>query len=81
MDITNFMSWFIDQVVSIFTWVYSTLDSIKFMGTSLLKVSVTLMILIPLIGVVLTISRNTSVVGERVEKVKESRKDKTKNET
>ena len=81
MDITYFFTWFIDQVVNIFTKVYSTLDSITFMGTSLLRVSVTIMILIPLLQVVLTISKNTSVVGERVEKVKESRKEKNKNES
>lgn len=78
MDITNFMTWFINQVVNMFTWIYSTLSSIKFMGTNLLQFSVTLMILIPLIGVVLTISSNVGFV--RAERVRESRKDKNKNE-
>lgn len=71
MDISNFMSWFVSQVVSIFTWAFNLLDSITFGGTSLLKVLVTIIILVPLLGVVLTLSQNVSVIGHRSEKVKE----------
>jgi len=80
MDITEFMTWFIDQVVSMFTKIFSILDNIKFMGTSLLNVIVIIAILVPLLSVVLTISNNVSVIGSRAEKVKESRERKKHNE-
>lgn len=68
MDISNFMSWFITQVVNIFKWFFNLLDSITFGGTSLLKVLVTIVILVPLISVVLTINQNVNVIGNRSER-------------
>lgn len=76
MDITNFITWFINQVVIIFTKSFNILDSIQFAGTSLLKVIVTIVILVPLTGVVLTISQNVSVIGQRSEKIKERKSKK-----
>ncbi|CDE37753.1 unknown [Mycoplasma sp. CAG:472] len=70
MDISNFMSWFITQVVNIFKWFYNLLDSITFGGTSLLKVLVTIVILVPLISVVLTINQNVNVIGNRSERIR-----------
>ena len=80
MDISNFMSWFITQVVNIFKWFYNLLDSITFGGTSLLKVLVTIVILVPLISVVLTINQNVNVIGNRSERVrnKKERVDRAK---
>lgn len=69
MDITAFMSWFVNQVANMFTWVYNTLDSITFAGTSLLKVSITLVILVPLVGVLLTLTKNSSVSVSKSERV------------
>lgn len=71
MDISGFMSWFINQVITIFTKSFNILDSIQFAGTSLLKVIITIAILVPLVGVVLTISKNVSVIGQRSERIKE----------
>lgn len=80
MDISNFMSWFITQVVNIFKWFYNLLDSITFGGTSLLKVLVTIVILVPLISVVLTINQNLNVIGNRSERIrnKKERVDRAK---
>lgn len=58
MDISNFMSWFVSQVVSIFTWIFGVLDNIQFGGTTLLRVSIIICVLIPLVGVFLTIATN-----------------------
>ncbi len=69
MDITNFMSWFVNQVVSIFSWFFNTLDSITFAGTSLLKVSITIVILVPLVGVLLTLTKNSSITVSKSERV------------
>ncbi len=80
MDISNFMSWFITQVVNIFKWFYNLLNSITFGGTSLLKVLVTIVILVPLISVVLTINQNVNVIGNRSERIrnKKERVDRAK---
>lgn len=74
MDITDFITWFINQVVRIFTWFFTTLDSITFAGTSLLRVSITITILVPLVGILLTIASNPSIRGSRSERVKDSQK-------
>lgn len=58
MDISGFMSWFIGQVVNIFSFSFNLLDSITFGGTSLLKVLLVLSILVPLLAIVLTIAPN-----------------------
>lgn len=73
MDITRFMTWFVNQVVSIFTKCFNILDSIKFAGTSLLNVIITIAILVPLVGVVFTISQNVSVIGQKSERIRQSK--------
>ena len=79
MDISNFINWFINQVINIFSWAFNLLDSITFNGTSLLKVIITIIIIGVLIHVILTISQNVSVIGQRSEKIKEKRNGKDKN--
>lgn len=69
MDISNFMSWFLNQVVSIFSWFFGILDSITFAGTSLLKVSVTIVILVPLVGVFLTLFKSDFSITTYSERV------------
>ena len=73
MDISGFMSWFVSEVIGMFTWAFNILDSITFAGTSLLKVLVTIMILVPLLGVVLTLSQSVSVMGYKSERIEEKR--------
>ena len=65
MDITSFMTWFLNQVVSIFTFTYSTLNNITFMGTSLLKVILTIGILSALLPVILTLVQRQSIGAEQ----------------
>lgn len=74
-DITNFMTWWIEQVVNIFTKTYNILDSITFMGTSLLKVIITISLLSIIIPILLTIPINREI------QVKEKTEKKTKKET
>ncbi len=78
MDISYFMTWFLSQVVSIFSQTFNIMDNIQFMGTSLLKVLLTIMILVPLITVVLTIGQSGSVLAERSEQVRSSESYKTR---
>ena len=71
MDITYFMTWFVAQVVTIFTYTYTTLDSIEFAGTSLLKVLIFINVIVPFLYLVLTIPHNPN---EAYRKGRESRK-------
>lgn len=80
MDITEFMSWFVNQVVNMFSWFFNLLDSITFAGTSVLKVLIALMILSPLLAVVLTLSSNVSVIASRSEKVRENKERREHND-
>ena len=73
MDITESMTWWLSQVLQLFTKIFNLLDSIQFMGTSLLRVIVTILILSVLIPVILTISRSTNFVGSKAEKIKDRR--------
>lgn len=59
-DITDFMSWFVSEVVDMFFELFSILDGITFAGTSLLKVILTLLILGALLPVILTFARSLS---------------------
>lgn len=69
MDISNFMAWFINQVVNIFSWFFGILDNLQFAGTSVLRVLVTIVILVPLVGVLLTLTRNSNVTVSKSERV------------
>lgn len=50
MNITTFIDWFISQFLTLFTFIFNTLDNITFHGTSLLGYSITLI----LMGVIIT---------------------------
>ena len=73
MDITEFMTWWLSQVLQLFTKIFNLLDSIEFMGTSLLRVIVTILILSVLIPVILTISKSTNFIGSKADKIKSRR--------
>lgn len=70
MDITYFIKWFVSQVIKIFTFVFNTLDSIKFMGTSLLSFIINILIISALITVILTINQVPVVIGSKSEQIK-----------
>lgn len=79
MDITNFMTWFINQVINLLSYIFNLLNNIKFMGTSLLKVILTVQILAIIIKILLTISENTGGYIERVDKkIKKIKKNQRK---
>lgn len=68
MDITNFMSWFLNQAIKIFTWFFTTLENIKFMGTDLLTFSLTILILSSFTMVIFTFSPSVSVLAGKASK-------------
>lgn len=67
-DISNFMSWFIGQVVSMFGSIFNILDSITFSGTSFLKFILVIVILSALLPVVLTLSQSVNTFTSISEK-------------
>lgn len=60
MDISNFMSWFLSQLLRIFTFTYNTLNNITFGGTSLLKVIIFINVIVPFLYLVITIPNGAS---------------------
>lgn len=71
-DITNWMSWWVDEVVYILTACFTMLDSIQFAGTSVLKVILGIMLLSAFLPVILTLLRGAGeplIVGS--ERMKE----------
>lgn len=76
-DITNWMSWWVNQCISIFTFTYNTLDSIQFAGTSILRIIIWVAILGALFKVALTIPQGIAN-NSSSERVKEEKYDKEK---
>lgn len=74
MDISYFMTWFVAQVVTIFTWTYTTLNNIEFGGTSLLKVIIFINIIVPFLYVILSIPRANQAYKDGYKKGKEDKK-------
>lgn len=63
-DITNWMSWWVDEVVYILTACFTMLDNIQFAGTSVLKVIIGVMLLSAFLPVILTLLRGS---GEAIQ--------------
>ena len=70
MDISSFVTWFIDTIINIFTKLFSILDSITFMGISLLQYSITILILSAVINLLITIPDTNVDIPTRKEPYK-----------
>lgn len=74
MDITNFMSWFLDKCLYFFTFVYDTFDSITFLNISLLDYCIAI-ILIPIgVSILIAIAKNPPINKNTREERKKSEK-------
>lgn len=75
VDITSFMQWWIQQVINILTQCFNILQSIEFMGTNLLAVITTIIIIGVALPVLITIPTSgiETIIntGERVKPQKE----------
>ena len=78
MDISNFVTWFISQIGTMFTQCFSILQNITFLGTNLLSVILTILILTALLPIIFTIAPTNSLskgykygVSERIRERKE----------
>ena len=72
------MTWFVNQVINLFTWGFNLLNSIEFWGTSLLKILITIVIIGAILPVLLTIGKTTAEIGEHNLAVKEKNKNQYK---
>lgn len=79
MDITNFMTWFINLFVDLLKFVFNTLDSITFNGTSLLRYSIFVVLIIPIMTILFTLVSNRNVYRNIKNDIK-TRKDNSDNE-
>ena len=59
MSIDTFMTWFIEQCITIFTYTYNTLANITFGGINLLMFSIAILVLSALLPVFLTLPGGT----------------------
>lgn len=78
MDISNFMTWFVEQCIRIFTFTYNQLDSIQFGGTSMLRIIIMITILSSLVGVALTIPAGIGRVSSERRPRKENKENDNK---
>lgn len=79
IDISNFVSWFINQFVSIGTQLINIIDGIIiYNNVSLLDLTITIVILGMFLQLILTIPQNAMNKAER--NVRESKKERNKKE-
>ena len=78
IDITEFMTWFITQVINIFTAGFNILNNITFAGTSLLKINLAILFFSAAIPVILTIANSglnkANTLSEKVDRNTRRRK-------
>lgn len=75
-DITNFMTWFINQVITIVSSTFSILDSIQFAGTSILRVLLVILFFSAVIPVIMTIANAGVTTADRVIATRRSTEDR-----
>lgn len=57
LDITEFITWFINQVIYIIGEAFTLLDNIQIAGTSLLKIMIVIFIIGTILPVLLTLTK------------------------
>lgn len=74
MDITNFITWFINQILNIFTWCFNLLNEITFYNISLLQYIISLLVLGVIIEILFTLVTSNGIGSSREYMKKEERK-------
>ena len=60
-DIGDFVTWFIDVMLDYFKWFFNTLDNFIFNGTSLLRYSIFVVLIFPIILMLFTLISNKNL--------------------
>lgn len=74
MDITNFMTQFINLIVNFFIWAYKELNNITFSGISLLQYIITILVLGVIVEILFTLVSSRSISSSRSYAISERRK-------
>ena len=74
MDITNFITWFVNQILNIFTWCFNLLNNITFYNISLLQYIISLLILGVILEILFTLVSSNGVRSSKEYMRKEKKK-------
>lgn len=69
-NITPFMTWWVNIVINTLTKLFNMLDSFEFMGTTLLEVTISIVIISAMLPILLTIANTTRISVEKAERRK-----------
>ena len=78
MDITLFMTWFIDMFINLFKFIYNTLDTITFNNISLLQYTISIFVLFPILTLLFTLVTSRNVYDNIEKRHEKNRKEKAK---
>lgn len=73
MDITSFITWFIEEIIKLFTKCFNLLNSITFYNISLLQYIISLLILGVIIEILFTLVSSNGISSSREYVRKEKR--------
>lgn len=74
MDITSFITWFVENILNIFTWCFNLLNRITFYNVSLLQYIISLLVLGVILEILFTLVSNNGIKSSREYMRKEQRK-------
>ena len=70
-DMTQFMTWWLNQVLTILQWLWTELENITFMGTNLLDVLIAIVVISIILNIFLSISKGAGSIRDgKSERVK-----------
>ena len=74
MDITNFITWFIESILEILTWCFNLLNNITFYNISLLQYIISLLVLGVILEIIFTLVSSNGIKNSKEYMRKEKRK-------
>ena len=74
MDITSFITWFIESIIGILTWCFNLLNNITFYNISLLQYIISLLILGVILEIIFTLVSSNGIKNSKEYMRKEKRK-------
>lgn len=78
MDITNFITWFVNQILNIFTWCFNLLNNIRFYNISLLQYIISLLVLGVILEILFTLVNSNGIKNSKEYMRKEKKKNNDK---
>ena len=66
-NITPFMTWWINLIINTFTTLFNILDSFEFMGTTLLEVIISIVIISAILPILLTLANTITIQSNKAQ--------------